>query len=46
MPFVALKRPWAVRLWQRFKLFVVIYAVIVLVAAVVGLVSNWDDIYG
>jgi hypothetical protein len=46
LPFVALRRPWAIRLWQRFKLVVVIYAVIVAVTAIVSLISNWDAIYG
>jgi hypothetical protein len=46
LPFVALRRPWAIRLWQRFKLVVVIYAVIVAVTAIVSLIFNWDAIYG
>jgi hypothetical protein len=46
LPFVALKRPWAIKLWRRFKLVVVIYAVIIVVSAIVGLVFRWDSIYG
>jgi hypothetical protein len=46
LPFVALKRPWAIKLWQRFKLLVVIYAVVVAVTAIVSLIFNWDGIYG
>ena len=46
LPFVAIRRPWAVRLWQRFKLIIAIYAIVILVAAIVRLVFNWDDIYG
>jgi hypothetical protein len=46
LPFVALKRPWAIKLWLRFKLVVVIYAVIIVVSAIVGLVFRWDSIYG
>jgi hypothetical protein len=46
LPFVALRRPWAIKLWQRFKLVVVIYAVIVVVAGIVGLISDWEGIYG
>jgi hypothetical protein len=46
LPFVALRRPWAIKLWQRFKLVVVIYAVVVAVTAIVSLISNWDGIYG
>jgi hypothetical protein len=46
LPFVALRRPWAIKLWQRFKLVVVIYAVVVAVTAIVSLIFNWDAIYG
>jgi hypothetical protein len=46
LPFVALRRPWAIKLWQRFKLLVVIYAVVVAVTAIVSLIFNWDGIYG
>jgi hypothetical protein len=46
LPFVALRRPWAIKLWQRFKLVVVIYAVVVAVTAIVSLIFNWDGIYG
>jgi len=46
LPFVALRQPWAVRLWGRAKLLVVLYALIVLVAAIVALAFRWDDIYG
>jgi hypothetical protein len=46
LPFVALRRPWAIKLWQRFKLVVVIYAVVVVVAGIVGLISDWEGIYG
>jgi hypothetical protein len=45
LPFVALRRPWAIRLWQRFKVVLVIYAVVVAVSAIVGLIFNWDEIY-
>ena len=46
LPFVALKRPWALRLWQRARLIAVIYAVVILVSAIVSLISRWDAIYG
>jgi uncharacterized membrane protein SirB2 len=46
LPLVALRRPWAIKLWQRFKLVVVIYAVVVAVTAIVSLIFNWDGIYG
>ena len=46
MPFVMLKRPWAVKLWGKARLFFVIYAVAVLVSAIVALATRWDAIYG
>ena len=46
LPFVFLKRPWALRLWQKVRFLFIVYAVIVLVSAIVALVFRWDDIYG
>jgi len=46
LPFAMLKQPWAVRLWRRVRLAFVIYAVIILVSAIVALVFRWDTIYG
>ncbi|HXH22919.1 MAG TPA: hypothetical protein VNN10_12905 [Dehalococcoidia bacterium] len=45
-PFVALRQPWAVRIWERFKLLIIIYVVVIAAAAVVGLILRWDQIYG
>jgi hypothetical protein len=45
-PFVWLKRPWALRFWQRFKLFLAIYVFVIVLAAVLRLAFGWDDIYG
>jgi hypothetical protein len=45
-PFVVIKRPWAVRIWSQIKLFVVVYIVVVLLAGILRLVFNWEDIYG
>ena len=45
-PFVSLRRPWAVNLWRRVRLLAIIYAVIILVAAIVRLAFNWSAIYG
>jgi hypothetical protein len=45
-PFVMLRQPWAVRIWQKLRLFVVIYAIVILVSAIVALVFRWDQIYG
>jgi hypothetical protein len=46
LPFVWLRRPWAVAIWHRAKLIAILYAVIILVSGIVRLVFNWDDIYG
>ncbi len=46
LPFVVLRRRWAIVLWRRAKLVAVIYAAIILVSAIVRLVFGWDDIYG
>jgi hypothetical protein len=46
VPFVVLRRPWAVRLWRRVKLILVIYVIVIAVAGIVRLVIGWDDIYG
>jgi hypothetical protein len=46
LPFVWLKQPWAVQLWRRVRVVLVIYALVILLAAIVRLVFNWDAIYG
>ncbi|HEY4684794.1 MAG TPA: hypothetical protein VII57_01985 [Dehalococcoidia bacterium] len=46
LPFLFLRQPWAVRLWRRARLVAIIYAVVILVSAIVALVLRWDDIYG
>jgi hypothetical protein len=46
LPFVWMRRPWAVAIWRRAKLIAVLYAVIILVAGIVRLVFNFEDIYG
>ena len=46
IPFVVLRKPWAVKLWRQLKLIIVIYAIIIAVAGIVRLVFTWDDIYG
>ena len=45
-PFLKMRRPWAVKLWNRVRLFFVIYVVVIFLAAVTRLVFNWDAIYG
>jgi len=45
-PFAFLRRPWAVRIWRRFRLILVIYVLVIVTSAIVSLVLRWDDIYG
>ena len=45
IPFVVLRKPWAVRLWGRMKTIIVVYAIIIATAGIVRLILNWDDIY-
>jgi energy-converting hydrogenase Eha subunit H len=45
-PFIVMRKPWAVRIWRQFKLVVVVYAIVILVAGLVRLIANWDDFYG
>ena len=45
-PFVILKRPWALRLWQRVRLFLFVYVFVLILATLIALVFRWDDIYG
>ncbi len=46
VPFVLLRRPWAVRLWRRLKVIIVVYAIIIATAGILRLVFAWEDIYG
>jgi hypothetical protein len=46
LPFVWLRKPWAVAIWRNAKMVAVLYALIILVSGIVRLVFNWDDIYG
>ncbi len=46
LPFVWLKRPWALRIWHRAGLIAAIYALAILLSAVLRLVFNWHAIYG
>ena len=46
LPFAFIRRPWAVRLWHRLRLLFVVYALVILVSAIVQLVFRWDAIYG
>jgi len=46
VPLYRLRVRWVVDLWRRTKLIVVLYCVIVFVAAVLRLIFNLDAIYG
>jgi hypothetical protein len=46
LPFALIKRPWAVKMWRRVRLMFVVYALVILVSAIVTLVLRWDEIYG
>ncbi|HEX5369603.1 MAG TPA: hypothetical protein VFY10_09355 [Dehalococcoidia bacterium] len=46
LPFVWLKRPWALRLWRQARLIAAIYALVVLLSAILRLAFNWHAIYG
>jgi hypothetical protein len=46
MPFVVMRQRWAMSFWQKLQLVFVVYAVVILVSAIVALVFRWDDIYG
>jgi hypothetical protein len=46
LPFVFIRRPWALRLWSRFKIVILVYALVILAVGIARLVFNWDEIYG
>jgi hypothetical protein len=46
VPFVVLRKPWAVRLWGRIKQILVIYVIVIAVFGILRLILNFDDIYG
>jgi hypothetical protein len=45
-PFVVTRRPWAVKTWQRVKMILVVYCVVIFVSAVVWLITRWGEWYG
>ena len=45
VPFLKLRAPWAVTLWRRMRLIVIVYVVVVFLAAIARLAFNWDAIY-
>ena len=46
MPFVVIRRPWALRLWRKVKFVFVAYVLVVLFVGIYRLAVNWDAIYG
>lgn len=46
IPFVILRKPWAVRLWRRIKFIIVVYAIIIATAGILRLIFTWEEIYG
>lgn len=46
LPFVWMRKPWAVKIWKNAKLIAVLYAAIILASGVARLIFNWNDIYG
>lgn len=46
VPFVVLRKPWAVRLWRQLKIIILVYAIVIAVSGIMGLVLNWNDFYG
>ena len=45
-PFVMLRRSWALRVWQKVKLLLVAYVIVMIISAIFWLISRWDTIYG
>jgi hypothetical protein len=46
VPFVVLRKPWALRFWRRIKFIIVVYAIIIATAGILRLAFSWGDIYG
>jgi hypothetical protein len=45
-PLLFLRVPWAMRLWEKVRLFAVVYVVAIVITAIVALIFRWDQIYG
>jgi hypothetical protein len=45
-PFVALKKPWAVKLWGRTKMLFWVYVLVITASAIFWLLMRWDEYYG
>jgi hypothetical protein len=46
VPFVVLRKPWAVRLWRQIKIIILVYVIVIAISGIMGLVLNWNDFYG
>jgi glucose-6-phosphate-specific signal transduction histidine kinase len=46
VPFVVLRKRWAVRLWRQLKIIILVYAIVIAISGIMGLVLNWNDFYG
>lgn len=46
LPFVIMRKPWALAIWRRAKLIAILYALIILTSGIVRLITNWDEFYG
>ena len=45
-PFVMLRRSWALRVWEKVKLLLVAYVIVMIIASIFWLINRWDSIYG
>ena len=45
-PIAALRQPWAVALWRKLKVLLVVYIFVIVLVAIARLAFNWNDIYG
>jgi hypothetical protein len=45
-PFIKLKHRWAVGLWRKVSLLAMVYVLVIVLGAIIGLVTRWDAIYG
>ena len=45
-PIAALRQPWAVALWRKLKVLLVVYIFVLVLVAITRLAFNWNDIYG
>ena len=46
IPFVILRKPWALTIWRRLKIIIVVYAIIIATVGILRLIITWEDIYG